>query len=69
MNEYFNHEHEMQMWCDKCDDESIFVGEYSECINEAKTEGWRIYKDADELWCHICPMCVYKENNATEVFK
>lgn len=71
MTEYDNYCHEMTMQCDNkdCWEESVFIGSFRECIIEAKEEGWRIYKNEDDEWCHICPFCKNKNNGATTVFR
>lgn len=49
---------EIVLECDKCS-ETIETGEedFNAAWNEAKTQGWRAYKEDDE-WCHSCPACV-----------
>jgi len=57
MNSYDNTYMEMEVTCDPCGFEDIFHGEYLECTDMMKAEGWKIFKD-DDQWCHKCPTCV-----------
>jgi len=57
--DYFNEDRSMIMACDKCADESTFFGVFKECIEEAKEEGWSIYRESQtNAYTHICPSCV-----------
>ena len=46
------------MYCDECDNEEHFEGAFMECIDEAKSAGWRFWKDIHDQWAHKCPDCV-----------
>ena len=56
MVEYSNGDECMQMSCDECGTVNEFYGSWQDCIKEAKSNGWRIYKDGDD-WVHICDEC------------
>jgi ribosomal protein L37AE/L43A len=46
--------------CDKCAE--IYeptTGIFGPAWQEAKTEGWRAFKQGD-VWCHSCPDCSLK---------
>ena len=54
------------IYCSFCDatDESEFA-EFTDCINEWKEAGWRMFKNDDAPdWKHICPDC-RKANKST----
>jgi len=47
-------------WCSNflnCDTYEDFRG----AIDMAKDKGWKIRKDEDGEWIHICPVCAEKE--------
>ena len=43
--------------CDKC---SSFIGidseDFTDAVDTAKQQGWKIRKDKDGDWIHLCPM-------------
>lgn len=52
-NYYNNHSREMEVECDQCGEESVYFGEYMDCIDDAKEDGWVIYKEG-RTWIHLC---------------
>lgn len=47
--------------CDSCPDATDLGDEgeeFAEAIEKLKKLGWRIYKDDDGEWAHMCPSCV-----------
>lgn len=57
MIDYLSSIRQMIMTCDVCEEESKFYGIWSECIAEAKEEGWEIYQNEVREYKHICPIC------------
>jgi len=59
MIDYNNDESTMIMECDgyDCDKDLEMDGDFVECIQEAKDNGWRLFKTEDEEWEHYCPRC------------
>lgn len=55
--DYDNQAEAMKVYCDACDNRDEFIGEWKEAWDEAKSIGWRTYKENDE-WKHKCPDCV-----------
>lgn len=55
MIEYDNEMEQMEMACDEdyCDTDTLFNGSWSDCIEWAKENGWKIIKRNGE-WKHIC---------------
>lgn len=44
--------------CDNCSDYEIFyLTDWHEVLAEAKVQGWKIAKDAEDKWVHYCPEC------------
>lgn len=71
MIDYYNDEYTMVMSCDgyDCDKDLELSGEFVECIQEAKDEGWRIFKDDyDDTWNHLCSRC-WANKGAIGVFE
>ena len=60
MTDYNNEFKTMTACCDECYTEDEFIGDFCECINGMKNEGWKIFKDGD--WRHKCPECS-EDNN------
>lgn len=63
MNDYSNDDERMYVWCDgdECQETLELYGEYMECINEIKEEGWHITKnELDESYEHYCPACWHR---------
>ena len=46
----------MEISCDfkGCAATDYFDGDFRECIEKAKSDGWQIYK-TDNDWMHFCP--------------
>lgn len=43
--------------CDVCgDDEGLDEYDFFDAVNEAKSNGWKIFKEQGE-WMHKCPSC------------
>jgi len=59
--EYDNNAESMDMWCDTCDESGTISGEFMDCINSFKDDGWRIYNEGNADYTHTCPDCVEKE--------
>lgn len=59
MIEYEEDMEQMTMECDLCSFASTFDGTWSDCIAEAKKEGWRVVKVGGE-WRHYCEDCKHK---------
>lgn len=59
MIDYSNDESTMVMECDgyDCDKDLEMYGDFVECIQEAKDNGWKIFKDGFDEWTHLCPRC------------
>ena len=57
MVEYDNDFDQMELTCDGCGDSESFDGSWQECIDEAKENGWRIFKSGGD-WHHYCSLCV-----------
>jgi hypothetical protein len=57
--DYDSYSHEMLMACDghMCSQELELTGDWQECINEAKDNGWKIRPEEDGEWKHWCPKC------------
>jgi hypothetical protein len=50
--------------CEICDQTEYLDFDWEsfrEAVAEAKTRGWKAYKDEDGQWCHICWGCQKKE--------
>lgn len=50
--------------CDKCSNYlncDTGTDDFQGAINMAKGRGWRMRKDKDDDWEHICPVCYQKE--------
>ena len=58
----------MTIYCDGegCAESIDLDGEWRYCIDCAKSEGWKVYKENDE-WKHKCPDCKIKR--VDEMFK
>ena len=55
---------EWVMSCDFCDEEyESNTTDFMEMISEAKSEGWKIFKDERGSWTHKCPKCSRKRKN------
>jgi hypothetical protein len=69
MIDYNNDESSMVMDCDgyDCDESLEMYGDFVECIQEAKDNGWKVMK-IDEEWEHFCPRC-YANRDAQGVFE
>lgn len=69
MNSYERSDGKMLYECDEegCHESSEFYGSWSECVQEAKEEGWKAYK-FEEDWFHTCPSCNQKGKDPREVF-
>lgn len=46
----------MEVECDKCSHQEELEGDYMSCIEEMKSNGWKIKKLNDE-WVHYCTEC------------
>jgi hypothetical protein len=54
-----------EFWCDRCGvarppgklGRGSFKREFIEEWQDAKDEGWRARRGADEKWQHLCPDC------------
>lgn len=47
----------MEVTCDDCGDKLEIIGEeFRACVEDVKTNGWRIFKEEGE-WVHLCPDC------------
>ncbi|MFA5999348.1 MAG: hypothetical protein WC783_00005 [Candidatus Paceibacterota bacterium] len=57
MIEYNNRKEEGTITCDTCGECAYFEGSFQDCIDEAKSDGWRIYMDECNEWMHECPVC------------
>lgn len=74
MIDYANYDHSMTMSCDgsDCIETIELRGDFRECINEAKENGWRVVHadngSIDEEWEHYCPRC-WANRGAKGVFK
>lgn len=58
--EYDNSFDTMDMDCDFCSNCETLSGTFSECIEEAKSMGWKIFHDGE--WMHKCYACVLGED-------
>lgn len=60
--EGYNPEGEMTVECDfmdrftkkACVNEEVYTGDWQECIDQAKEDGWKVKKVNGE-WQHFCP--------------
>ena len=45
--------------CDSCGENEIEISshDFNEAWEEAKSEGWRCFKNDDDEWEHRCPEC------------
>lgn len=60
MLEYDNDFHIMDITCDHCEAEDSTEGQFMDCVDYFKDEGWRFYKDAKD-YAHKCPTCIELE--------
>jgi len=42
--------------CEQCGSNDIFGADFTESIEEAKDNGWIIFKDKTEGWIHFCSL-------------
>ena len=51
--------------CDKCSNyyNCECSDDFLEAVDMAKKQGWKIRKDKNDDWEHICPVCYQKELN------
>lgn len=45
--------------CDSCSAGAIEIeaDDFNAMIRELKEQGWRIFKNSTDNWCHACPDC------------
>lgn len=75
MIEYDDDSSTMDIYCDgrdgeKCPEDELatYYGTWQECIDQAKEDGWVVFKDEDtQEWVHRCPAC--KRQPIDELFK
>lgn len=69
MIEYDNSSLTMDIYCDGegCDEVVTYYGSWSDCIAQAKEDGWVSYKNENNEWEHKCPEC--KVKRVDELFR
>lgn len=54
------HGNKMQLECDSCNEtqhKDYHRDDFDVMISDAKQAGWRVYKEDDGTWSHICDDC------------
>lgn len=60
----------MEMYCDACGEEGMFDGfTFQDCIDQAKKDGWMVFKDGSDEWSHHCPACRNRAESAVNDFE
>lgn len=45
-------------FCDECPETiETDTDDFRDALDTIKTDGWRVTKDADDEWIHLCPEC------------
>jgi len=56
MIDYNNNTNVLEMGCESCETKEEFSGNWYECIDQAKENGWRIILE-NKNWEHYCEEC------------
>lgn len=43
--------------CDDCGEHSEIGDNFNQVISDIKADGWKIYKDENGDWIHLCTSC------------
>jgi Fe2+ or Zn2+ uptake regulation protein len=57
---YHNKDNYMEVECDGCNETIEFEGDFEDCIEQIKEEGWWIRNEKGN-WTHYCEDCKTKE--------
>jgi hypothetical protein len=60
MIQYCNYQEEMELTCDVCCETDYLIGTWQECLDEAKSQGWKVFKNSSDEWEHRCRECKEK---------